>query len=144
MILGAAAPESVQQKHVRSLLKKQKLLSRQLQIAGTGALLPVVPPGLTLTRPLIAYQHTLTFAYEVSSPSHILQSCLCFRLPSEVHSSFAFSAAIPPSAALCKNGLKEYSLFFNGLQHHTTVCSHCQAANLRAPFTLCVDRVELR
>ena len=62
----------------------KKLLS--LQNAGTGRLNPVVPPGLTLSRPLCAYYHMLTVVNGVSAPARILEN-LSARPQKPIHQS---------------------------------------------------------
>ena len=76
-----------------------------------GQEIPAVPPCLTLSRPLSAYQHTPTGLRQVI-PSHILR---LFLLALRSPFGSTFSAALPPSAALCKKRGETYLLFLNGL-----------------------------
>ncbi len=58
-------------------------------LLGQDKTIPAVPPGLTLSRSLNAYCHTLTFDYgESSSVSHT--PVTRFRSPSKVHSVLRF------------------------------------------------------
>lgn len=74
--------------------KKQKLPQQML---GQDNSKPVVPPGLTLMRPLKAYYHMQAIVYEVLSPvAHTLKNHFC--LPSEAHSEQYSHIALTPPA----------------------------------------------